>query len=40
MYVVGKNEELAGKALRPQRDKIILAIKFGNVRGNDGRVGN
>jgi aryl-alcohol dehydrogenase-like predicted oxidoreductase len=36
MYGVGKNEELVGKALRAHRDKVILATKFGNVRGNDG----
>jgi aryl-alcohol dehydrogenase-like predicted oxidoreductase len=36
MYGVGKNEELVGKALRPHREKIILATKFGNVRGSDG----
>jgi aryl-alcohol dehydrogenase-like predicted oxidoreductase len=36
MYGVGKNEELVGKALRPHREKTILATKFGNVRGSDG----
>ena len=36
MYGVGKNEELVGKALRPHREKVVLATKFGNVRGNDG----
>ncbi len=36
MYGVGKNEELVGKALRPHREKIVLATKFGNVRGSDG----
>ena len=36
MYGVGENEELVGKALRPHREKIILATKFGNVRGSDG----
>lgn len=36
MYGVGKNEELVGKAIRDRRDKVILATKFGNVRGKDG----
>src|SRR6478752_2384096 len=30
------NEELVGKAVRDRRDKIVLATKFGNVRGADG----
>jgi aryl-alcohol dehydrogenase-like predicted oxidoreductase len=36
MYGIGKNEELVGKAMAGKRDKIILATKFGNVRGKDG----
>ena len=36
MYGVGKNEELVGKAIKGKRDKIVLATKFGNVRGKDG----
>ncbi len=36
MYGVGKNEELVGKAIKGYREKIILATKFGNVRGEDG----
>jgi aryl-alcohol dehydrogenase-like predicted oxidoreductase len=36
MYGVGRNEELVGKALRPHRKRIVLATKFGNVRGSDG----
>jgi aryl-alcohol dehydrogenase-like predicted oxidoreductase len=36
MYGVGKNEELVGRALRDRRDKVILATKFGNVRGANG----
>ncbi len=36
MYGVGKNEMLVGKALKGKRDKVILATKFGNVRGADG----
>lgn len=36
IYGIGANEELVGRALRPHRQKIILATKFGNVRGKDG----
>ena len=36
MYGVGKNEELVGRAIRDRRDEVILATKFGNVRGPNG----
>ncbi len=36
MYGVGDNEALVGKAIKDRRDKVILATKFGNVRGKDG----
>jgi aryl-alcohol dehydrogenase-like predicted oxidoreductase len=36
MYGVGKNEELVGRAIRDRRDQVILATKFGNVRGPNG----
>jgi aryl-alcohol dehydrogenase-like predicted oxidoreductase len=36
MYGVGHNEELVGKAIRGHRDRVIVATKFGNVRGKDG----
>lgn len=36
MYGIGHNEELVGKAIKERRDEIILATKFGNVRGEDG----
>jgi aryl-alcohol dehydrogenase-like predicted oxidoreductase len=36
MYGVGRNEELVGRAIRGRRDEVILATKFGNVRGEDG----
>ena len=36
IYGVGRNEELVGKAIRDRRDKVVLATKFGNVRGKDG----
>lgn len=32
MYGTGKNEILLGKAIKPYRDKVILATKFGFVR--------
>ncbi|GMA62401.1 aldo/keto reductase [Alicyclobacillus fastidiosus] len=32
MYGVGENERLVGRALKPHRDKVVLATKFGNVR--------
>ena len=36
MYGVGHNEELVGKAIKDCRDQVIIATKFGNVRGSDG----
>ena len=36
VYGLGRNEELVGKAIRDRRDKVVLATKFGNVRGKDG----
>src|SRR4029077_15634628 len=30
------NEELVGRAIRDRRDGVVLATKFGNVRGPDG----
>jgi aryl-alcohol dehydrogenase-like predicted oxidoreductase len=36
MYGPFKNEELLGKALRGKREGVIIATKFGNVRGTDG----
>ncbi|HWE38987.1 MAG TPA: aldo/keto reductase [Isosphaeraceae bacterium] len=33
MYGSGRNEELIGKAIRDRRDRVVLATKFGNVRG-------
>ena len=35
-YGSGRNEELVGRAIRGQRDKVIVATKFGNVRNPDG----
>ena len=36
MYGIGANEVLVGHAIRDRRDKVVLATKFGNVRGADG----
>lgn len=36
MYGVGLNEELVGRAIADRRDKMVLATKFGNVRGSNG----
>ncbi len=36
MYGVGTNEELLGRAIRAKRDGLVIATKFGNMRGADG----
>jgi len=36
MYGVGRNEELVGRAIAGRRDRVVLATKFGNVRGPQG----
>lgn len=36
-YGAGRNEELVGRALRGRREGVILATKFGNLRGPDGK---
>ncbi|MFY9528759.1 MAG: aldo/keto reductase [Candidatus Acidiferrales bacterium] len=36
VYGRGHNEELVGKAIQGRRNEIILATKFGNMRGPDG----
>jgi aryl-alcohol dehydrogenase-like predicted oxidoreductase len=36
MYGVGRNEELVGRAIAGRRDGVVLATKFGNVRGPNG----
>jgi aryl-alcohol dehydrogenase-like predicted oxidoreductase len=38
VYGGGQNEELVGRALKPRRDEVILATKFGNVL-RDGKIG-
>jgi len=36
MYGVGANEILLGEAIAGKRDGLVIATKFGNVRGEDG----
>lgn len=36
MYGIGRNETLIGRAIRDRRDRVVLATKFGSVRGSDG----
>ena len=36
MYGCGRNEELVGRAIRYRRQHVVLATKFGNVRGPAG----
>src|SRR5207253_6983055 len=36
VYGVGRNETLVGRAIKGRRDRVVLATKFGNVRGPDG----
>jgi aryl-alcohol dehydrogenase-like predicted oxidoreductase len=37
MYGWGHNEELVGRAIKGKRDKIVLATKFGNMGGKEGK---
>jgi aryl-alcohol dehydrogenase-like predicted oxidoreductase len=36
VYGVGRNEALVGKAIAGRRDRVVLATKFGQVRGPNG----
>jgi aryl-alcohol dehydrogenase-like predicted oxidoreductase len=36
MYGVGRNEELVGRAVAGRRDTVVIATKFGNMRGPKG----
>ena len=36
MYGVGANEELVGRVVRTRREWVVVATKFGNIRGEDG----
>jgi aryl-alcohol dehydrogenase-like predicted oxidoreductase len=38
-YGLGRNEELLGQGLRGRRDKVLIATKFGNMRGPNGERG-
>jgi aryl-alcohol dehydrogenase-like predicted oxidoreductase len=38
MYGPYTNEELIGRAVRGRRDQVVIATKFGNVKGPDGQV--
>jgi aryl-alcohol dehydrogenase-like predicted oxidoreductase len=35
-YGMGHNEMLIGRALRDRRDRVLLSVKFGSLRGPDG----
>ncbi|WP_116139090.1 aldo/keto reductase [Trinickia diaoshuihuensis] len=37
-YGMGRNELLVGKALQGRRDKALLSVKFGTLRGPDGVI--
>jgi aryl-alcohol dehydrogenase-like predicted oxidoreductase len=37
MYGAGHNEGLVGKAIKGRRDDVVLATKFGNLGGRDGK---
>ena len=39
MYGPFTNEKLVGRAIRDRRDGVVLATKFGNMRGEDGSFG-
>ncbi len=39
MYGLGENETLVGRVLRPHRDRIVLATKFGNTWNAEGQRG-
>jgi aryl-alcohol dehydrogenase-like predicted oxidoreductase len=38
-YAAGRNEELIARAIAGRRDKLIVASKFGNIRGPNGERG-
>src|SRR5918999_458006 len=39
MYCWGHNEQLLGRALKGRRDNVIVATKFGQIKGADGKQG-
>jgi aryl-alcohol dehydrogenase-like predicted oxidoreductase len=38
-YAAGRNEELIAQAIRGRRDGLVIATKFGNIRGPKGERG-
>jgi aryl-alcohol dehydrogenase-like predicted oxidoreductase len=36
VYGLGRNERLVGRVLQERPDRVVIATKFGNVRGEDG----
>jgi aryl-alcohol dehydrogenase-like predicted oxidoreductase len=38
-YAAGRNEDLVGRALKGRRDAVMVATKFGNIRGPGGERG-
>jgi aryl-alcohol dehydrogenase-like predicted oxidoreductase len=38
-YAAGVNEQLVGRAVKDRRDKVLIASKFGNIRGPNGQRG-
>jgi len=38
MYGFGHNEELVGKAIKGRRGEVVLATKFGNLGGREGKI--
>ena len=38
MYGVGHNEELVGQAIKGRRGEVVLATKFGNLGGREGKI--
>ncbi len=36
MYGMGKNEEFVGRAIKDRRNEVVLATKFGVIRGQNG----
>ena len=38
MYGFGHNEELVGQAIRGRRAEVVLATKFGNLGGREGKI--
>jgi aryl-alcohol dehydrogenase-like predicted oxidoreductase len=37
-YGMGKNEMLVGRAIRGRRDRVVISVKYGGLRGPDGAL--